>query len=118
MYRLWTEDMLVGVAPEKVVETLQAESFGVKPMNCPSHCVIFNARRRSYRELPWRVADFARLHRYERGGVVHGLTRVRSFAQDDGHIFCAEEQVAAEIERFMGFFYRVYKAFSFESIDV
>src|ERR1700735_3686659 len=89
-----------------------------KPMNCPSHCVIFNARRRSYRELPWRVADFARLHRYERGGVVHGLARVRSFAQDDAHIFCAEEQVAAEIERFMGFFYRVYKAFGFQSIDV
>ena len=119
MFRLWTEDMLeehdVG---GKLKPELQERAFALKPMNCPSHCVIFNARRRSYRELPWRVADFARLHRYERGGVVHGLTRVRSFAQDDGHIFCAEEQVAAEIERFMGFFYRVYKAFSFESIDV
>ena len=60
-------------------------------MNCPSHCVIFGSKRRSYRELPWRVADFGRLHRYERGGVVHGLARVRSFAQDDAHIFCAEE---------------------------
>jgi threonyl-tRNA synthetase len=119
MFRLWTEDMLeehdVG---GKLKAELQDRAFALKPMNCPSHCVIFNARRRSYRELPWRVADFARLHRYERGGVVHGLTRVRSFAQDDGHIFCADEQVAAEIARFMGFFYRVYKAFSFESIDV
>ena len=54
-------------------------SFGLKPMNCPSHCLIFGHRRRSYRELPWRVADFGRLHRYERGGVVHGLARVRTF---------------------------------------
>ena len=122
MFRLWTEDMVEEANATnvggKLISELQDRAFALKPMNCPSHCVIFNARRRSYRELPWRVADFARLHRYERGGVVHGLTRVRSFAQDDGHIFCAEEQVAAEIERFMGFFYRVYKAFSFESIDV
>jgi threonyl-tRNA synthetase len=80
--------------------------------------VIFRSRKRSYRELPWRVADFGRLHRYERGGVVHGLARVRSFAQDDAHIFCAESQVSAEIARFMRFFYRVYKAFGFESIDI
>src|SRR6202035_4486940 len=106
MFRLWTEDMLEdtkGPADGKSAGALRTElqdsSFVLKPMNCPSHCVIFNARRRSYRELPWRVADFARLHRYERGGVVHGLARVRSFAQDDGHVFCAEEQVPAEIER-------------------
>ncbi len=122
MYRLWTEDLLeeagdaAGGAPLK--DTLQARAFALKPMNCPSHCVIFKSRRRSYRELPWRVADFGRLHRYERGGVVHGLARVRTFAQDDAHIFCAEENVASEIERFMRFFYRVYKAFSFESIDI
>jgi threonyl-tRNA synthetase len=119
MFRLWTEDMVEEHdAGGKLKAELQDRAFALKPMNCPSHCVIFNARRRSYRELPWRVADFARLHRYERGGVVHGLTRVRSFAQDDGHIFCAEEQVAGEIERFMRFFYGVYKAFQFESIDV
>jgi threonyl-tRNA synthetase len=64
------------------------------------------------------VADFGRLHRYERGGVVHGLARVRSFAQDDGHIFCAEEQVASEIARFMRFFKGVYKAFGFTAMDV
>ena len=81
-------------------------------MNCPSHCVIFGSRRRSYRELPWRglACDFGRLHRYERGGVVHGLARVRSFAQDDAHIFCAESDVAPEIARFMRFFQGVYKA--------
>ena len=117
MYRLWTED-LVEQAGEKVAAALKESAFALKPMNCPSHCVIFGSKRRSYRELPWRVADFGRLHRYERGGVVHGLARVRSFAQDDAHIFCAEEQVASEIARFMRFFYGVYKAFHFESIDI
>jgi threonyl-tRNA synthetase len=64
------------------------------------------------------MADFGRLHRYERGGVVHGLARVRSFAQDDGHIFCTEAQVASEIAKFMGFFNSVYRAFTFTSIEV
>jgi threonyl-tRNA synthetase len=123
MFRLWTEDELEGIDDAKVKasglrEKMQNESFALKPMNCPSHCVIFGSRRRSYRELPWRVADFGRLHRYERGGVVHGLARVRSFAQDDGHIFCTQDQVASEIAKFMGFFQAVYKVFTFDSIDV
>jgi threonyl-tRNA synthetase len=123
MYRVWTEDELEGLDDAKVKasdvrEKLQKTSFGIKPMNCPSHCIIFGSRRRSYRELPWRIADFGRLHRYERGGVVHGLARVRSFAQDDAHIFCAEGDVAAEIARFMRFFNGVYKAFGFDSIDI
>ena len=120
MFRLWTEDQVEEVpeTADKLKAGLQESSFALKPMNCPSHCIIFGARKRSYRELPWRVADFGRLHRYERGGVVHGLARVRSFAQDDGHIFCAEDQVASEISRFMRFFYGVYKAFHFESIDI
>jgi threonyl-tRNA synthetase len=123
MYRVWTEDELVDQGDAKADAAqlrakMQKDSFGVKPMNCPSHCIIFGSRRRSYRELPWRIADFGRLHRYERGGVVHGLARVRSFAQDDAHIFCAESDVAAEISRFMRFFRAVYKAFGFESIDI
>jgi threonyl-tRNA synthetase len=89
-----------------------------KPMNCPSHCLIFGQRRRSYRELPWRVADFCRLHRYERGGVVHGMARVRSFSQDDAHIFCAPEQMEEEIARFLKFFYGVYGALGFNKIDI
>jgi len=89
-----------------------------KPMNCPSHCLIFGQRRRSYRELPWRVADFGRLHRYERGGVVHGMARVRSFAQDDAHIFCMQEQLEAEISQFLRFFYGVYGALHFTKIDI
>jgi len=130
MYRLWTEDLLEdaarassgkgddAAAVSEFVKSLQDHSFAIKPMNCPSHCVIFGSRRRSYRELPWRVADFGRLHRYERGGVVHGLSRVRSFCQDDGHIFCTREQVASEMESFIKLFYRVYRAFGFASIDV
>ena len=128
MYRLWTEDLLEEASAKskdgsdktaaELIKELQDNSFAIKPMNCPSHCVIFGSRRRSYRELPWRMADFGRLHRYERGGVVHGLSRVRTFCQDDGHIFCTREQVAGEIEKFMKLFYRVYKAFAFEKIDV
>ena len=71
--------------------------FALKPMNCPSHALLFGERLRSYRELPWRVADFGRLHRYERSGATAGLTRVRSFCQDDAHIFCREQQIAPEI---------------------
>jgi threonyl-tRNA synthetase len=89
-----------------------------KPMNCPGHCLMFGHRRRSYRELPWRVADFARLHRYERGGVVHGMARVRSFSQDDGHIFCAPEQMEDEISSFLRFFYGVYEALNFKKINI
>jgi len=118
MYRLWTEDLIEGVADDKLRETLQQSSYGIKPMNCPSHCVIFGSRRRSYRELPWRVADFGRLHRYERGGVVHGLSRVRTFCQDDAHIFCTQEQVAGELKSFLDFFYGVYRAFTFEKIAI
>jgi threonyl-tRNA synthetase len=121
MYRLWTEDELETGAGKKepdgrLKEQLQAHSFALKPMNCPSHCVIFGSRKRSYRELPLRLADFARLHRYERGGVVHGLARVRSFAQDDGHIFCTDEQVPSEIEAFLRLFDDVYRAFKFDKV--
>lgn len=128
MYRLWTEDLLEDALAKNAdgsdksavdfVKQLQDNSFAIKPMNCPSHCVIFGSRRRSYRELPWRIADFGRLHRYERGGVVHGLSRVRTFCQDDAHIFCTREQVAEEIEKFIAMLYVAYKAFGFEKIDV
>ena len=77
------------------------ERLGIKPMNCPSHCLMFGMRHHSYRDLPWRVADFGRLHRFERSGVVQGLTRVRTFAQDDAHIFCTLDQVQSEIQAFL-----------------
>jgi threonyl-tRNA synthetase len=117
MYRLWTEDLLEHEEAQKDPKAaLQADSFALKPMNCPSHCVMYGSRKRSYRELPWRVADFGRLHRYERGGVVHGLARVRSFAQDDAHIFCTEEQVPGEIESFLKLFDGIYRAFRFDKV--
>jgi threonyl-tRNA synthetase len=101
-----------------VQQLTDLESLGQKPMNCPSHCLIFGARRRSYRELPWRIADFGRLHRYERGGVVHGIARVRSFCQDDAHVFCTHEQTALEIQAFMKMLYEVYAAMKFERVDI
>jgi threonyl-tRNA synthetase len=104
---------------QAVIEQLtDMERLGLKPMNCPSHCLIFGQRKRSYRELPWRIADFGRLHRYERGGVVHGLARVRSFCQDDAHIFCTPEQMQGEIRDFIRLLYEVYGAFQFERVDI
>lgn len=85
--------------------------FGVKPMNCPGHCMIYAAEVHSYRELPIRYADFGRLHRYERSGTLHGLTRVRSFSQDDAHIFCALEQVSGEINTLVQMMRETYDAF-------
>ncbi|MBY0316663.1 MAG: threonine--tRNA ligase [Bdellovibrionales bacterium] len=83
-------------------------TVGVKPMNCPGHCLLYGSELHSYRELPYRVADFGRLHRYEASGALHGLTRVRSMSQDDAHIFCREDQLPAEMESFMTFLQEVY----------
>ena len=83
--------------------------FSMKPMNCPGHCLLYKAERKSYRDLPWRVADFGRLHRYERSGVMHGLTRVRTFCQDDAHIFCRIDQMQSEIEKFVKMLNEIYK---------
>lgn len=88
--------------------------FSLKPMNCPSHCLIYGTRGHSYRDLPVRMADFGRLHRYERSGVVQGLTRVRSFAQDDAHIFCTPEQIGQEVSALFRLMFRVYDAFGFQ----
>ncbi len=82
--------------------------FASKPMNCPSHCLLFNSEKYSYRDLPIKMADFGRLHRYEKSGAMHGLTRVRTFCQDDAHIFCRLDQLQAEIAKFMDLLNRVY----------
>ncbi len=88
--------------------------FGVKPMNCPAAAMLYLANSRSYRELPIRMADFGRLHRNERSGVTHGLNRVRSFVQDDAHIFCTFDQISAEITSFLKMLNESYKVFGFE----
>ena len=92
--------------------------YGVKPMNCPGHCYLFGSRKYSYRDLPIRFADFSRLHRFEPSGVLSGLTRVRSFAQDDAHIYCAPEQLDGELEQFVAMTKEVYKVFGFDRIEV
>ncbi len=92
---------------------LEEREFAVKPMNCPAHCLIYAARKRSYRELPLRYADFGRLHRAERSGTLHGLTRVRSFSQDDAHIFCMPEQIGSEIGALLQMIDEVYRDFGF-----
>jgi threonyl-tRNA synthetase len=92
--------------------------YGVKPMNCPGHTQIYAVERRSYRDLPLRIADFARLHRYERSGVTHGLARVRSFAQDDAHLFITPEQIQGEIEREIRLIQEMYDVFGFENVRI
>ena len=88
---------------------VEKREFALKPMNCPGHCLLFNMEKRSYRDLPWRVADFSRLNRYERSGVMHGLARVRGFVQDDAHIFCSLQQLPDEIKSFKNFLQETYE---------
>jgi len=92
--------------------------MAMKPMNCPGHCLIFATRLRSYRDLPIRYADFGRLHRYERSGVTNGLFRVRSFSQDDAHVFCTEEQIEGEVIAVTDMILEVYRAFGFEDVRI
>jgi threonyl-tRNA synthetase len=92
--------------------------YGVKPMNCPGHTQIFAMERRSYRDLPIRYADFARLHRYERSGVTHGLVRVRSFAQDDAHLFVTPDQIEQEIDRELRLIKEIYDVFDFKEVRI
>ncbi|HLT40324.1 MAG TPA: threonine--tRNA ligase, partial [Enhygromyxa sp.] len=97
---------------------IDEREFGVKPMNCPGHCVLYRQTRHSYRELPIRFADFGRLHRYERAGVTHGLTRVRTFAQDDAHVFCRVDQLEDEIEAVTKMILETYAVFGFDEIEI
>ncbi|KAK4358223.1 hypothetical protein RND71_023833 [Anisodus tanguticus] len=92
---------------------IENQEFGLKPMNCPGHCLIFDHRVRSYRELPLRLADFGVLHRNEASGALTGLTRVRRFQQDDAHIFCRESQIKDEVKGVLDFISYVYKIFGF-----
>jgi threonyl-tRNA synthetase len=97
---------------------IEEREYGVKPMNCPGHTQIYASQRRSYRDLPLRIADFARLHRYERSGVTSGLVRVRSFAQDDAHLFITPEQIEPEIDRELRLIKEIYDTFGFEEVRI
>ncbi|GLC55278.1 hypothetical protein PLESTB_000967300 [Pleodorina starrii] len=93
---------------------IEKAEFGLKPMNCPGHCLMFANRTRSYRELPLRLADFGVLHRNEFSGALQGLTRVRRFQQDDAHIFCRPDQVMSEVQGFLKFLGEVYEVFGLD----
>jgi len=92
------------------------QGFAVKPMNCPGACLVFRSRRRSYRELPLRLAEFGHVHRHELSGVLHGLFRVRAFTQDDAHIFCRLDQVHDEVRTVLEFIDRFYARFGFDQV--
>jgi threonyl-tRNA synthetase len=90
--------------------------YAVKPMNCPGHIQVFNSGLRSYRDLPLRYGEFGSCHRNESSGSLHGLLRVRGFTQDDGHIFCTEDQIQAEVDAFTRKLLQVYRDFGFENV--
>lgn len=92
--------------------------YAIKPMNCPCHIEVFNNGLHSYRDLPMRLAEFGSCHRNEPSGALHGLMRVRGFVQDDAHIFCREDQVVSEVERFHRFAMSVYDHFGFNNVSV
>tara|TARA_B100000614_G_scaffold258287_2_gene280122 strand:+ start:62 stop:1147 length:1086 start_codon:yes stop_codon:yes gene_type:complete len=98
--------------------TLQADErqFAVKPMNCPCHVQVFNQGLKSYRDLPLRLAEFGSCHRNEPSGSLHGIMRVRSFTQDDAHIFCTEDQIQLEVARFIDMLHEVYADFGFREV--
>ena len=95
----------------------EGEEYLLKPMNCPHHCQIFACKPRSYKELPFRCAEFGTVYRYEQSGELHGLTRVRSFTQDDAHIFCRPDQVKQEFIRVMEIIQIIFKALDFDSFE-
>ena len=93
------------------------EEYMLKPMNCPHHCEIYARKPRSYKDLPLRIAEFGTVFRYEKSGELHGLTRVRTFTQDDAHIFVRPEQVKAEFENVIDVILKVFKIFGFENYE-
>ncbi len=109
-YDAFHDDMFLMSADE--------DEYGVKPMNCPGHCYLYATRKYSYRDLPLRFADFSRLHRFESSGTLTGLTRVRSMAQDDAHIYCTPDQVEQELASFVAMTREVYDAFGFDRVQV
>jgi threonyl-tRNA synthetase len=96
----------------------EKRDFAIKPMNCPGHILVFNSNMRSYRDLPLRYGEFGSCHRNEPSGALHGLMRVRGFTQDDGHIFCSEEQIPPEVTAFNQQALAVYRDFGFDQVTI
>ena len=99
-------------------ETEDGRSFAIKPMNCPGCVQVFKQGTRSYRDLPMRIAEFGKVHRYEPSGALHGLMRVRAFAQDDAHIFCTPAQMESECRVVIGLIMDIYRDFGFEDVRI
>lgn len=102
-----------------VIENDEGEAnTAMKPMNCPGHCALFATTKHSYRDLPLRFAEYTKLHRNEKGGVTHGILRTRAFSQDDGHIFCTEDQIQSEVVASINLNFKVFEMFGFKEIVV
>jgi len=114
----YRESMFVARVAGDEAKTEDERVYAIKPMNCPGHVQIFKNGLRSYRELPMRLAEFGVVHRYEPSGALHGVMRVRAFTQDDAHIFCTEEQLAAECHKINELVLSVYADFGFDKIVV
>lgn len=117
-YDNYKENMYFAKADTEEKHGNEVREFSSKPMNCPSHCLLFASEKHSYRELPLRMADFGRLHRFELSGAMHGLTRVRTFCQDDAHVFCSVNQLQSEISKFMDLLSTVYKKLGMENYKI
>ena len=104
-------DMIFSTESEK-------RDYAIKPMNCPAHIQIYNQTLRSYRDLPYRIAEFGIVHRNEPSGTLHGLMRARRFTQDDAHIFCEEAQLSGEVDLLIEQTYAVYRDFGFEDVKL
>ena len=101
--------MYISTTPDK-------KDFAIKPMNCPGCVQVFNQGLKSYRDLPLKMSEFGKVHRYEPSGALHGLLRVRAFTQDDAHIFCTEEQITQECLSVTNLILEIYKDLGFEDI--
>lgn len=103
---------------EMFTVTSEERNYAIKPMSCPCHVQVFNQGLKSYRDLPLRLAEFGACHRNEPSGTLHGLMRIRGFVQDDGHIFCTEEQIQDEVSRFIDQLYEIYADFGFREVVI
>src|ERR1700694_3674328 len=101
-----------------LTQTPDKRLYAIKPMNCPGHVQIFKHGLRSYRELPVRLAEFGKVHRYEPSGALHGLMRVRAFTQDDGHVFITEDQITSESVAITKLILDIYRDFGFEDVRI
>jgi threonyl-tRNA synthetase len=115
---LWKQSGHFANYKDKMYFVGKDEKWGLKPMNCPEACLVFNEYMRSYKDLPLRLSEFSLLHRYEQAGEINGLFRTREFMIDDAHIFCALEQIEKEILNLIKLTSRVYKRFGFGDYDV